>query len=85
MQPIDMDDFIVWAAVGVVLGGRIGYILFYDFARYLANPLAILAVWQGGMSFHGGFAGCTLAMILYARSRGIRVWTMFDVIAAGVP
>lgn len=85
MKPTDLDDFVVWAAVGVVLGGRIGYILFYDLARYLANPLDIFAVWQGGMSFHGGFTGCALAIILFARSRGIRVWTMFDVIAAGVP
>lgn len=85
MRPEDVDDFLLWAAVGVVLGGRIGYILFYDFQRYLANPLNILAVWQGGMSFHGGFAGTTVAMILFARSRGIRVWTMFDVVAAGVP
>ncbi|MGB3388925.1 MAG: prolipoprotein diacylglyceryl transferase, partial [Pseudaminobacter sp.] len=85
MKPEDLDDFLVWAAVGVVLGGRVGYILFYDLARYLQNPLDILAVWQGGMSFHGGFAGTTLAMILFARSRGINVWTMFDTIAAGVP
>ncbi|RUM95951.1 prolipoprotein diacylglyceryl transferase [Pseudaminobacter arsenicus] len=85
MKPEDLDDFLVWAAVGVVLGGRVGYILFYDLARYLENPLDIFAVWQGGMSFHGGFAGTTLAMILFARSRGIRVWTMFDTIAAGVP
>lgn len=85
MKPVDIDDFIVWAALGVVLGGRLGYILFYDLARYLANPLDVFAVWQGGMSFHGGFLGCTLAMIFYARSRGIRVWTMFDVVAAGVP
>ncbi len=85
MRPEDIDDFLVWAAVGIVLGGRVGYILFYDFARYLANPLDIFAVWQGGMSFHGGFAGTTLAMLLFARSRGIRVWSLFDVIAAGVP
>ena len=85
MTPEDLDDFLVWAAVGVVAGGRIGYILFYDFARYLANPLDIFALWQGGMSFHGGFAGTVLAIILFARSRGIRVLTMLDVIAAGVP
>ena len=85
MRPEDVDDFLVWAAVGVVLGGRVGYILFYDFARYLSNPLDIFAVWQGGMSFHGGFAGVTLAMILFARSRGIGIWTMFDVVSAGVP
>ncbi len=85
MRPEDVDDFLVWAAIGIVLGGRVGYVLFYDFARYLQNPFDIFAVWQGGMSFHGGFAGTTLAMILFARSRGIPVWTMFDVIAAGVP
>jgi phosphatidylglycerol:prolipoprotein diacylglycerol transferase len=85
MKPEDLDDFLVWAAIGVVAGGRIGYILFYDFARYLANPLDMFAVWQGGMSFHGGFAGTTLAMILFARSRGINVWSFFDVVAAGAP
>jgi phosphatidylglycerol:prolipoprotein diacylglycerol transferase len=85
MRSEDVDDFLVWAAIGVVLGGRVGYILFYDLARYIANPLDIFAVWQGGMSFHGGFAGVTLAMILFARSRGIGIWTMFDVISAGVP
>ncbi|WP_353644947.1 prolipoprotein diacylglyceryl transferase [Mesorhizobium sp. WSM2239] len=85
MKPEDLDDFLVWAAIGVVVGGRVGYILFYDFARYLANPLDMLAVWQGGMSFHGGFAGTTLAMILFARSRGISVWSLFDVVAAGAP
>jgi phosphatidylglycerol:prolipoprotein diacylglycerol transferase len=81
----DIDDFLIWAAVGVVLGGRIGYILFYDFARYLANPFDIFAIWQGGMSFHGGFAGTTIAMLLFARSRGFSVLSMFDVIAAGTP
>ena len=85
MKPEDLDDFIVWAAAGVVLGGRIGYVLFYDLARYMEHPLDIFAVWQGGMSFHGGFLGTVLAIILFARSRGISVWTMFDVIAAGVP
>nr|WP_274628004.1 prolipoprotein diacylglyceryl transferase [Mesorhizobium shangrilense] len=85
IRPIDIDDFLVWAAVGVVLGGRIGYILFYDFARYLENPLDILKIWQGGMSFHGGFAGTTLAMILFAKSRGFSVLSLFDVIAAGAP
>jgi phosphatidylglycerol:prolipoprotein diacylglycerol transferase len=85
MRPEDIDDFLVWAAIGVVLGGRVGYILFYDLARYIANPLDIFAVWQGGMSFHGGFAGVTIAMILFARSRGIGIWTMFDVVSAGVP
>lgn len=84
-KPEDIDDFLVYAAIGIVAGGRIGYVLFYDFARYVENPLDIVAVWQGGMSFHGGFVGTTLAMILFARSRGFSAWTMFDVVAAGVP
>lgn len=85
MEPDHIDDFLIWAAVGVVAGGRIGYILFYDFQRYLADPLGIFAVWQGGMSFHGGLLGVTLAMILFARSRGVPAWSLFDVIAAGAP
>jgi len=85
MKPEDIDDFVVWAAIGVVLGGRTGYVLFYDLQRYLAHPLDIFAVWQGGMSFHGGLLGVMLAMVLFARSRGIRVWTLFDVVSAGVP
>ncbi len=85
MKPEDIDDFLVWAAVGVVVGGRLGYILFYDFQRFMANPGDIVAVWQGGMSFHGGFLGTTVGMVLFARRRGIPVWSLFDVIAAGVP
>lgn len=85
IRPEDLDDFLVWAAVGIIVGGRVGYILFYDFARYLADPLDIFALWQGGMSFHGGFAGTVLAMILFARARGIRVLSLLDIVAAGVP
>ncbi|ESW66649.1 prolipoprotein diacylglyceryl transferase [Mesorhizobium sp. LSJC268A00] len=85
MKPIDLDDFIVWAAVGVVLGGRTGYVLFYDLKRYIDHPLDIFAVWQGGMSFHGGLLGVILAMTLFSLKRGIRTWTLFDVVAAGVP
>ena len=81
----DIDDFLIWAAAGVVLGGRIGYILFYDLARYIQNPADILAVWQGGMSFHGGLAGVTIAMIVFALRRGVSPWSLFDVIGAGVP
>ena len=85
MAPEALDDFVIWAALGVVLGGRIGYVLFYNFSYYISNPIAIPAVWDGGMSFHGGILGTTIAMILFARSRGIKVWSMFDVVAAGVP
>lgn len=85
MQPEALDDFVIWAALGVVIGGRLGYVLFYNSAYYFSNPLAIPAVWDGGMSFHGGILGTTVAMILFARSRGIKVWSMFDTVAAGVP
>ena len=77
----DIDDFLVWAVIGIMLGGRIGYILFYDFATYASNPFAVFAVWRGGMSFHGGLAGIILAMILFARRRGFTPYSLFDVIA----
>ncbi len=85
MKPEDLDDFIVWAAIGVVLGGRTAYVLFYDLPRYLASPLDIFAVWQGGMSFHGGLLGTIIAMAMFARSRGINAWSLIDVVAAGAP
>ncbi len=84
MKPADIDDFVVWAAVGIILGGRIGYVLFYDLPVFMANPIEIVAVWHGGMSFHGGLLGTILAMILFARTRGVPMWSLFDVIAPSV-
>jgi len=83
--PTDIDDLIVYMALGVVLGGRIGYILFYNFAFYAANPLEALTIWRGGMSFHGGLAGSMIAMALLARSRGIPVMAFFDTVAPLTP
>ncbi|MCO5730402.1 prolipoprotein diacylglyceryl transferase [Rhizobium sp. SSA_523] len=85
MSPDKLDDFLVWVAAGVVLGGRIGYILFYDLAAVADNPLRALEIWNGGMSFHGGLIGTTLAMILFARRNDIAVWSLFDTVAAVVP
>lgn len=82
MTELDLDDFLVWAVGGIILGGRIGYILFYDYASYSQNPLNILKVWEGGMSFHGGLAGITIAMIWFAKRRGFSPFSLFDVIAA---
>lgn len=82
---VDLDDFVVWITLGVVLGGRIGYILFYDFAAVVAEPLRAFRIWQGGMSFHGGFLGSTIAMVVFALRRGLPVWRLLDVVAAGVP
>jgi phosphatidylglycerol---prolipoprotein diacylglyceryl transferase len=81
----DIDDVIVWVALGVVLGGRIGYVLFYNFGSYLQHPSEILAVWRGGMSFHGGFLGSILALVLFARSRGLSALAMLDLAAVVVP
>jgi phosphatidylglycerol:prolipoprotein diacylglycerol transferase len=81
----DMDDQIVWIALGIVLGGRIGYVLFYNLSSYLANPAEIFTVWRGGMSFHGGFLGTILAIVLFARARGLNPLAMLDVAAAVTP
>ena len=85
MAALDLDDFVLWSALGIVLGGRIGHILFYDLTKYAADPLSIFYVWQGGMSFHGGFLGMVIAMIFFARRRAISVWSLFDVIACAAP
>jgi phosphatidylglycerol:prolipoprotein diacylglycerol transferase len=69
--PLLVDDFLTWATLGVVLGGRLGYILFYQPGEYLTHPLAILQVWQGGMSFHGGMLGVVTALIIYCRRNAI--------------
>ena len=81
----DVEDLLFWGVLGVVLGGRIGYVLFYKADHYLANPAEVLAVWKGGMSFHGGMLGVIVALALYARSRG-RAWLeVTDLIAPCVP
>jgi phosphatidylglycerol---prolipoprotein diacylglyceryl transferase len=80
-----LDDFLLWAAGGIVLGGRIGYILFYDLGAVLENPVRAVEIWNGGMSFHGGLLGTMLAMIVFARRHAIAVWSLFDVMAAVVP
>nr|WP_206051149.1 prolipoprotein diacylglyceryl transferase [Neorhizobium sp. T7_12] len=82
---VQLDDFLVWVAAGIVLGGRIGYILFYDMGAVAANPIRAIEIWNGGMSFHGGFIGATIAMIIFARRNAIPVWSMFDTVAAVVP
>jgi len=80
-----LDDFFVWAILGVVLGGRFGFILFYDLGRYLQNPLSMLKVWEGGMSFHGGLIGVILAMILFTRVRKLTFFSLADIIATATP
>ncbi|MGE6741652.1 prolipoprotein diacylglyceryl transferase [Allorhizobium pseudoryzae] len=85
MSPEKLDDFLVWVAAGIVLGGRIGYILFYDLAAVVDNPIRAIEIWNGGMSFHGGLIGTTIAMILFARRNTIPVWSLFDTVATVAP
>lgn len=85
MTKTHLDDFLVWIAVGIVVGGRTGYVLFYDLPVMMENPIRIIQIWNGGMSFHGGLMGAIVAMILFARKNVIPVWSMFDIIAAVVP
>jgi phosphatidylglycerol:prolipoprotein diacylglycerol transferase len=81
----DVEDLLFFGVIGVILGGRIGYALFYKTDHYLANPLEILAVWKGGMSFHGGLLGVIAAMAVFARRRGRRFLEVTDLIAPCVP
>ncbi len=83
--PEDVDDYLVWATLGVVLGGRLGYVLFYKPDFYFANPAAILKVWQGGMSFHGGLLGVIVATMLFVRLRRIPLLAFGDLIACAAP
>jgi phosphatidylglycerol:prolipoprotein diacylglycerol transferase len=85
MTKAHLDDFLVWIALGIVLGGRMGYILFYDFPQIAANPIRAIEIWNGGMSFHGGLIGSILAIVLFARKNRLPVWSMLDVVAAVVP
>jgi phosphatidylglycerol---prolipoprotein diacylglyceryl transferase len=81
----DVEDLLFYGVVGVIVGGRIGYALFYKPVYYAAHPLEVLAVWQGGMSFHGGLLGVLAAMALFARTRGRTFLQVTDVIAPCVP
>jgi phosphatidylglycerol---prolipoprotein diacylglyceryl transferase len=81
----DIDDFLTWATLGVIIGGRLGYVVFYEPGRFLADPITILQVWNGGMSFHGGLLGVIGAMILFARKRQASALSLFDIIGAAAP
>jgi phosphatidylglycerol:prolipoprotein diacylglycerol transferase len=85
----DIDDLLVWATIGVILGGRIGYVLFYGLVYYpeiyLENPINMLKIWNGGMSFHGGLTGVILAIILFSMRRRLDMFKVGDVVAAAAP
>src|SRR3954467_643600 len=81
----DYDDFVLWVTLGIILGGRLGYVLFYNPAYFAAHPLETVQLWKGGMSFHGGFLGCVIAVILFARRRGIPILSLGDITCAVAP
>jgi len=79
------DDIIVWIILGVLLGGRLGYVLFYNLGHYLSNPSQIIAIWNGGMSFHGGLIGVILAIYLLCRFYRLKFWPVVDLLACVGP
>ena len=85
MTLADFDDFVLWVTLGIILGGRLGYVLFYNPAHFAEHPSEIFQLWQGGMSFHGGFAGCVVAVMTFAWRRGIPILSLGDVTCAVAP
>ena len=82
---LDFDDFVIWITLGIILGGRSGYVLFYDLPLFLAHPLQIFALWTGGMSFHGGVIGCAVAIVLFARRRRLSMLSLADLTSGVAP
>ena len=82
---VDFDDFVIWITLGIILGGRIGYVLFYNFGHFATHPFEIFELWNGGMSFHGGFIGCGVAIVLFALRRGVPMLSLSDVVTAVAP
>jgi phosphatidylglycerol---prolipoprotein diacylglyceryl transferase len=85
MTVLDYDDFILWATFGIIVGGRLGQVLFYELPYFSAHPLEIVMLWHGGMSFHGGFLGVVLAVFLFAYTRKIPILSLGDLTCAVVP
>jgi phosphatidylglycerol:prolipoprotein diacylglycerol transferase len=82
---VQLDDFILWVTVGIIVGGRTGYVLFYNPQFFIEHPAAILKLWEGGMSFHGGFLGCVAAVMWFARRNGIPTLSLGDIVTAVAP
>ncbi len=85
MRPEQVDDLLTWMILGVILGGRLGFVAFYEPGYYLQNPGQILAVWRGGMSFHGGFLGVVVAVLAFAARNGLDAIRVGDAVAAAAP
>jgi phosphatidylglycerol:prolipoprotein diacylglycerol transferase len=81
----DVDDVVLWATLGIVLGGRLGYVMFYNPLHFLQNPAEILVLWEGGMSFHGGFLGVVAAVALFSWRRRVPLGSLSDIVAVSTP
>ena len=84
-EPPAIFDFAFWAVIGIVIGGRVGYVLFYNLPFFIANPLDAIKIWDGGMSFHGGMVGIMLAVIFFTRAKGGNILSSIDLLAAVAP
>jgi phosphatidylglycerol---prolipoprotein diacylglyceryl transferase len=82
---VDFDDFVLWVTLGIILGGRTGYVLFYNLPHFLDQPIEIVQLWHGGMSFHGGFTGCVVAVVVFAHVRRIPFLSLGDITCAVGP
>ena len=80
-----IDDFFIWAIIGVILGGRIGYVFFYQIENFIKDPIYILYIWKGGMSFHGGLAGMTLGIYLFSKKNNINFFELSDLVSLVAP
>ncbi|MEM0949611.1 MAG: prolipoprotein diacylglyceryl transferase [Pseudomonadota bacterium] len=85
MTPAQLEEFLTWLVLGIILGGRLGFVLFYQPAYYLANPVEVLFIWQGGMAFHGGLLGVAFAAFLFCRKHRLGMWSVADLLALGTP
>jgi phosphatidylglycerol:prolipoprotein diacylglycerol transferase len=82
---VQLDDFILWVTIGIIVGGRTGYVLFYNAAFFIQHPAEIFQLWNGGMSFHGGFLGCVAAVMLFALKNNISILSLGDITTAVAP
>lgn len=85
ISPAQVDDFLIWITLGIIVGGRLGFVLFYEPGYFLENPLQVFAIWGGGMAFHGGLLGVGVATYVFARRHGIPVISLMDIAAAATP
>lgn len=80
-----LDNFLIYLILGIILGGRLGYILFYNFNYYYQNPLEILFLWRGGMSFHGGVIGVLIASLIFAKKKNVKILVLTDIVVCATP